>query len=213
MIAAIYARRSVEQNAVSDEAKSVARQVEHARQYAVRRGWAVDDTHVYIDDGVSGAEFIHRQGYVRLMNVLGRRAPFDVLIMSDLDRLGRETVQTPYAIQQLLDGGVRLFTYLDDREVTMGSATDTFLVQVQSFVASVEREKARQRTFDAMQRKARADRSRAAGHSDTAIRRSIRRMVGGRTSNDASTPPKPLSCSGYSKCAPLVMESAASRSN
>ena len=61
-----------------------------------------------------------------------------------------------YAIQQLLDGGVRIYTYFDDREITMNSPTDTFLVQVQAFVASLEREKARQRTYDAMLRKAKA---------------------------------------------------------
>lgn len=38
MIAAIYARKSAEQHAVSDEQKSVARQVEHARAFAAERG-------------------------------------------------------------------------------------------------------------------------------------------------------------------------------
>jgi DNA invertase Pin-like site-specific DNA recombinase len=42
MIAAIYARKSTEQNGVADEAKSVARQIEHATAYAFRKGWAVD---------------------------------------------------------------------------------------------------------------------------------------------------------------------------
>jgi len=37
MIAAIYARKSTEQD-VSDEQKSVTRQVEHARAYAARAG-------------------------------------------------------------------------------------------------------------------------------------------------------------------------------
>ena len=57
MIAAIYARKSTEQNGVADEQKSVARQVDHARQYAVRKGWTVDDASVFVDDGISGAEF------------------------------------------------------------------------------------------------------------------------------------------------------------
>ena len=34
MTAAIYARKSTEQNGVADESKSVARQVDHARAYA-----------------------------------------------------------------------------------------------------------------------------------------------------------------------------------
>jgi hypothetical protein len=34
---AIYARKSTEQNGVADDEKSVARQIEHAKQYAERR--------------------------------------------------------------------------------------------------------------------------------------------------------------------------------
>ena len=56
MIAAIYARKSTDQN-LSDAEKSVTRQVEHATAYATRKGWAVDPAHVYTDDAVSGAEF------------------------------------------------------------------------------------------------------------------------------------------------------------
>ena len=38
MIAAIYARKSRDQSGVATDQKSVARQVEHARQYATRKG-------------------------------------------------------------------------------------------------------------------------------------------------------------------------------
>jgi len=53
MIAAVYARKSTDQN-IADEEKSVTRQVEHARAYAKRKGWTVADEHVYADDGISG---------------------------------------------------------------------------------------------------------------------------------------------------------------
>jgi len=48
MIAAIYARKSTEQNGVGDEEKSVTRQIEHAKAYATKKGWAVVDDHVYV---------------------------------------------------------------------------------------------------------------------------------------------------------------------
>jgi len=38
MIAAINARRFTDQSAVADEAKSVARQVEHARGFRMKKG-------------------------------------------------------------------------------------------------------------------------------------------------------------------------------
>lgn len=42
-IAAIYARKSTEQRNVDEEQKSVTRQIEHARQYAARKGWTIDE--------------------------------------------------------------------------------------------------------------------------------------------------------------------------
>lgn len=54
MIAAIYARRSKEQDDAEDEAKSVNRQVENARVFATAKGWTVLEEHIYIDDGISG---------------------------------------------------------------------------------------------------------------------------------------------------------------
>ena len=71
MIAAAHARKSTEQSGVADEATCVARQIDHARAYATRKGgWTVDEAHVYVDDGISGAEFASPRGFVRLMNSL-----------------------------------------------------------------------------------------------------------------------------------------------
>jgi len=66
--ASIYARESTDQGAVNDEQKSVAWQVEHARAYATREGSTVDDAHVNVDDGISGADFAGRPGDMRLLN-------------------------------------------------------------------------------------------------------------------------------------------------
>ena len=62
MISSIYARRSTHQTGIADESRSVARQVEHACAYAEAKGWVVADGHVYVDDGISGAEFANRPG-------------------------------------------------------------------------------------------------------------------------------------------------------
>ena len=72
MTVAIYARKSTDQHGVAEEAKSVTRQVDHARAYATRKGWTVSDAHIYVDDGISGAEFAKRPGFLRLMNALKR---------------------------------------------------------------------------------------------------------------------------------------------
>ena len=75
MIAAIYARKSTEQHGVSDEEKSVTRQVEHGKAYAAKKGWTVSDEHIYSDDGISGAEFVKRPRLARLLNALTPNHP------------------------------------------------------------------------------------------------------------------------------------------
>lgn len=55
--AAIYARKSNTQDGLDEREKSVARQIEHAREYAAKQGWTVADEHVFSDDGISGVEF------------------------------------------------------------------------------------------------------------------------------------------------------------
>jgi site-specific DNA recombinase len=156
MIAAIYARKSTDENGVADEDKSVTRQIEHARVYAGRKGWLVADDHIYVDDGVSGAEFLKRPALARLMNSLKPSPPFDMLIMSQEDRFGREQIESAYLLKQIIDAGVRVFLYLEDRERTLDSAIDKVMLSLTGFAAEVEREKAGQRTHDAMLRKAKA---------------------------------------------------------
>ena len=76
--------------------------------------------------------------------------------MSEESRLGREAIETAYALKQLLQAGVRVFFYLEDRERTFDSPTDKLLMSVAAYADEMEREKARQRTADAMVRKAKA---------------------------------------------------------
>jgi site-specific DNA recombinase len=154
MIAAIYARKSTEQFGVTEEEKSVTRQVEHARAYAAKNGWTICEEHIFIDDGISGAEFLKRPGFLRLMNSLKPRPRFDILVMSEESRLGREQIETAYALKQLTDAGIRLFFYLEDRERKLDNAIDKVMLSLTNFAAECERERARQRTYDALLRKA-----------------------------------------------------------
>src|SRR5262245_37629848 len=155
--AAVYVRKSHEQPGVADEAKSVARQIEHGTAFAEGQGWTVDPAHVFIDDGISGALFgAGRPGLARLLNALTPRPPFQMLVMAEESRLGREAIETGWTLKQILDAGVRVFFYLEDRERTLDSAMDKVMLSLTNFAAEMEREKARQRTHDAMTRKAKA---------------------------------------------------------
>jgi len=152
MIAAIYARKSTEQH-VSDDAKSVTRQIDNAKAFAASKGWTVDDRYVFIDDGVSGAEFDRRPGFVALMTALKAR-PFHALIMSEESRLGRSTNEVPYALGRLVRAGVEVWCYRDSRKVTLDTPMDKFMVSATSFASDMERWLSQQRTAEAMLRRA-----------------------------------------------------------
>ena len=59
--AGVYARKSTDEGDKAADAKSVARQVQRAREYAAKRGWRFDEKFIFTDDGVSRAEFRNRQ--------------------------------------------------------------------------------------------------------------------------------------------------------
>src|SRR5262249_49289620 len=148
------ARKSTEQFGVTDDQKSVARQVEAARAYAARKGWLVLDEHVYVDDGISGAEFVKRPGLAKLLAALKPRPPFQVLIMSEESRLAREQIEGAYIMKQILDTGVQIFLSLEDRQPTLDTPVEKMLLSLVGFSDEMERDKARQRTKDALVRKA-----------------------------------------------------------
>src|ERR671912_710263 len=152
MVAAIYARKSTDQSAVADEAKSVTGQIDHATAYATARA-TVPEACIFVDDGMSGAEFANRAGFVRLMAALKPRPPFQVLIMSEESRLRREAIETAYALKQLITAGVRVFFYLENRQRTFDSPTDKLLMSVTAFADELERQKAGLRVYDALSRK------------------------------------------------------------
>ena len=202
MIAAIYARKSTDQTGVADEQKSVARQIDHARAYAARKGWTVLDEHVYVDDGISGAEFANRPGFLRLMNALKPRPPFQVLVMSrgvaarprgDRDGLRAEAARAGRRARVLLPRGPRADARLPDRQ--------------DHAVADGVRRRARAREGaaadvrrDAAEGAAPAT-SPAAACSATTTSRSSAPTASGRTSSGGSTTPRPPSCGASSSCA------------
>src|SRR5581483_8377700 len=155
--AGIYARKSTVQEDTADEHRSVARQVEHARAFADRNGWTVDPGHVYVDDGISGAEFERRPGLARLLAAIDARPrPFEALIVSERSRLGREMIETGSVLKRLALAGVAVWSYLDGQRLALDTAHDRMVASVLGIVDDLERERGRQRTHDALLQRARA---------------------------------------------------------
>ena len=97
---------------------------------------------------------------------------------------------------------MRVFFYLEDRERTLDSPTDKIMLSLTAFADELEREKARQRTYDAMLRKARAGHvtgGRVFGYDNVEVVGHV--TADARTSSGASTRPRPRSCGGSSSCA------------
>jgi DNA invertase Pin-like site-specific DNA recombinase len=143
MICAIYARKSADQSGVSEVAKSVTRQIEHAKVYATKKGWTLDDALVFVDDGISGAEFSDRRpGLERLLGQLKPRPPFQVVIVSEDSRLGRESIEVSSLLKQLSVAGVVVYRYLDDKAVRLDTPTDKMMVALRGFTDESERTRA-----------------------------------------------------------------------
>jgi site-specific DNA recombinase len=148
MTAAIDARKSTEQIGVATESKSVTRQVENARAFAAAQGWTVLDAHVYVDDGISGAEFDRRPGLNQLLAALPR-PPFQRLIVSEQKSLGRESAETGFVIKRLARAGVELFEYTHGRSLTPKNWQEKALSQLQSSADEAHREQTRDRVHEA----------------------------------------------------------------
>jgi DNA invertase Pin-like site-specific DNA recombinase len=98
---------------------------------------------------VSGVEFAKRRGLMQLLNVLKPRArPFDVLVMAEGSRLGRESIETSYVLKQIVQAGVRVFFYLTDTERTLDGPTDKITLAPSTFADEIERAKAQERVRD-----------------------------------------------------------------
>jgi site-specific DNA recombinase len=174
MIAAIYARKSTEQNGREDKAKSVPGQVDGARHFINMRGWTLDDTeigtkqakgpdgkpvdrpvlrHIYEDDGVSGALFADRAEFQRMMRDASAGA-FEAVVFYDLDRFGRNAEKTMAALYELADLGVEVWDYSTGQAIDLDSFEGEMSTSFKAMLGQYQRAQARKHTRAAMRRKA-----------------------------------------------------------
>jgi hypothetical protein len=143
LAAIIYARGSTDQ-AVADGQKSVTRQIEHTGSMPRARADGVP-THT----STSTTEFPGRSlrtvpGFLRLMDALKLRTGFQVLVTSEDSRLGREAIETAYALKRIIAAGVRVFLLLPrgPRERTLDSPTDKVPMSLNQYASEMERQQA-----------------------------------------------------------------------
>ncbi|MFO0610635.1 MAG: recombinase family protein, partial [Polyangiales bacterium] len=144
---AIYARVSTDDRAVALDAQEAG-----ARAWAHREGHAV--THVYREDGVSGAEWVRRPELTRLRADAARTPrPWDVLVVRDLDRLGRDALALPVLIDDVTRAGATVVEWSTGRPVQL-TGTDLLITTLRAGLAQLEREAIVHRTRTALQQRA-----------------------------------------------------------
>jgi DNA invertase Pin-like site-specific DNA recombinase len=156
MIAAIYARKSKKRPGedAESESESVETQVIGARAFiAAQRGWTLDESNIYKDDGRSGALFASREEFQRMMRDAEAGA-FGAIVFFDLDRFGRNAQKSMEALNALAEFGVEVYDYSTGTAVDLESfegETMTFLKTrfAQQYFAQI-----RKHTKAAMRRKA-----------------------------------------------------------
>jgi site-specific DNA recombinase len=150
MRAAIYARRSTEEH----QEASLEIQISEAKRYIEKRGWTLDEAHIYVDDAVSRAEFQKRRGLPKMLNAAEKKA-FDILVVRDETRLGGDMLRTSLLVQGLVDAGIRLFYHFRDEEVLMDGPNDRVMCALRNYASELERLKISERTREHLENKAR----------------------------------------------------------
>jgi site-specific DNA recombinase len=155
MTAAIYARKSTQQNGADDDAKSVARQIENARAFAAAKGWTVPDEFIFSDDAVSGAETKRLVNRQRLLDAIRNKPPFQAIIMRDSSRFSRRDGDEAFAeLKAIVKAGVAVHFYQDGTSFAFGTLGDNIIGFVKAEMNAEFRRQIARWTREAMQRKA-----------------------------------------------------------
>ena len=150
MRCAFYGRRSTDEHQMA----SMQVQSQEGERYIIAQGGFLRREHIFLDDAISRAEFKKRPGLIALLNAANDKQ-FDAVIVRDESRLGGDTFRSGLVIQDLLESGVKLIYYYEDKEITLDGAVDKFMIAARSFASELEREKTSQRTHEHLLTKAR----------------------------------------------------------
>jgi site-specific DNA recombinase len=131
MRAAIYARVSTPRQA---RAQRVDEQVQRLKAYVEHKGLGLEEGHIYLDEGYSGAS-LNRPGLDALRDAAAM-AEFEVLLVAAPDRLARNYVHQVLLLEELQGRGCRI-EFLE-RPMSQ-DPNDQLLLQIRGAVAEYER--------------------------------------------------------------------------
>src|SRR5262245_17739514 len=126
-----YARKSLGEKKKSAGSLSTERQAENASDYLTELGFTV--TQSFEDRDISGGEFLNRPGYNDLMANLKKAK---ALCASEPSRFARDMLEYMSFLKTLKYSSVRLFYYLDKREVNLDDDMSIMQEAKYAFAAS-----------------------------------------------------------------------------
>ena len=125
---------------------------ENQREQIAQAGYTID-AHRFIEEKISGSvPALQRPGFVKLMDKLEKG---DTLVVTKLDRLGRDSIDVQQTVQLFTEKGIRLVV-LQLGNLDLTSSAGSMVVKLLAAVADFERELIIERT-QAGQARARAE--------------------------------------------------------
>lgn len=112
---------------------------------AIERGWTLE----YYEESVSGSVSYKDRG---LGNLIDELYAGDILIVSELSRLGRSMIDALTLINHLVERGIKLIAIKGGYEIN-GSIQSKIITTVLCMAAEIERDLIRQRTKEALAKK------------------------------------------------------------
>jgi site-specific DNA recombinase len=138
---ALYARVSTGEQR---DAETIRPQVDAIKAYAAAQGYEVVDT--YLDDGVSGGKAIHKRPAGGRMIADAAEGGFDGVVVSALDRLGRDKLNIAMQVERLRRRNITVEA-VEGRIVFDNTAAGGMALSMFSLMAEWERAEIRKRTM------------------------------------------------------------------
>jgi site-specific DNA recombinase len=144
----MYARVSTHRQA---QTQTIEQQLQRLQIHVETQGWLVEPEHIYRDDGYSGAK-LDRPGLDSLRD-RAALAEFDVVLITEPDRLARNYVHQMLIVEELERRGIRI-EFLE--RPMSDEPNDRLLLQIRGAVAEYERTQISERMRRGRQAKYRA---------------------------------------------------------
>ena len=111
MIATAYTRKSNTEGQVLGELRSVEQQRAEIEKFIAQRGWQLGP--IFEDNEISGEEWNKRPGYQALRAALSPRPKFQVVVVWEQSRFGRDVARQLMAITEITEAGVEVWSVKD----------------------------------------------------------------------------------------------------